>query len=902
MSFPQDPVDLAADLFVGGQWVDIAADVYNRDAVDITRGRANETSQVAPSTCTLTLNNRSGKYSPRNPLGPYFGQLGRNSPLRVAVRKARDTFTRTVVDGWGSTDAPSSLPYSVDGTAADVDVTGGKGTVNIPAATDIRITYLPTAAYTDVDWSTVVTLPVTNITGGPALPAGLLVRALSVSDFYYARVEIATDESVSVGIRHASGTTLAAQVVVAGLTHTSAQALSVRVLAEGETMRAKVWATASGEPYGWTVTATGVPRRAGFVGIRTALGAGSTNGPLLYSYDETQLRVPRFIGEVSSWPPRWDISGKDAHTPIDASGILRRLGQGNPALRSPLYRGVTSLGSSLRAYWPCEDLDGATQISSALGGPPMLLSGTPDFAGSTAFVCSAPLPVAKGSAWFGDVPGYSSTGEVQLRFLLRIPPAGETDDRIIARLGIAGSASLWEVVYLSGGGLRIKAYDVFGTQIMNMGPYGYALDGAVVRLSLELKNNGSDVDWLVSTLAVGDSSGGFTSGTLAGYQVGQCLQVQITPQGAFGDTVVGHVSLESTITSLFSLNAELAAYVGETAGRRIKRLCAEEDVPFSWRGDLDDTTLMGPQAIDTLVGLLTTCAEADLGTLYEPRADIGLGYRTRASLYNQAATATLDMAAAQVGHPVEPVDDDALTRNDVTARRTGGSSFRATLESGAMSVSPPQSGGIGRYDTSVEVGVAQDTQLPDVAGWLMHLGTVDEARYPQILANLAASAVAGSATLVAALLAMDIDDRLLIISALAVNAYADISQLGRGYTESIELYGHTLAFNCSPESPYQVLILDDAASRWDTAGSTLAVGVSSSATSLSVATATGPLWTTAAGQFPLQITIGGEVMTVTTITGAASPQTFTVTRSTTVVKGHLAGADVRLARRPTLAL
>src|SRR5207244_3725346 len=36
------------------------------------------------SSCSLTLNNRLGKYSPRNPNGQYFGQLARNTPLRVS--------------------------------------------------------------------------------------------------------------------------------------------------------------------------------------------------------------------------------------------------------------------------------------------------------------------------------------------------------------------------------------------------------------------------------------------------------------------------------------------------------------------------------------------------------------------------------------------------------------------------------------------------------------------------------------------------------------------------------------------------------------------------------------------------------------------------------------------------
>lgn len=66
-------------------WVDISADVRDTEDVQITRGRADEADVADASQCRLLLDNRHGKYSPRNPLSPYFGQLGRNTPLRVSL-------------------------------------------------------------------------------------------------------------------------------------------------------------------------------------------------------------------------------------------------------------------------------------------------------------------------------------------------------------------------------------------------------------------------------------------------------------------------------------------------------------------------------------------------------------------------------------------------------------------------------------------------------------------------------------------------------------------------------------------------------------------------------------------------------------------------------------------------
>ena len=85
--------------------------------------------------------------------------------------------------------------------------------------------------------------------------------------------------------------------------------------------------------------------------------------------------------------------------------------------------------------------------------------------------------------------------------------------------------------------------------------------------------------------------------------------------------------------------------------------------------------------------------------------------------------------------------------------------------------------------------------------------------------------------------------------------------------------------------------------------STLAAGITSSATSLSVASTGGTLWTTDSDDWNpalngggLYIVVGGERMRVTNITGASSPQTFTVVRSdNAVVLAHLAGAPVQVA-------
>src|SRR6266568_1062288 len=83
--FPLQPLVIFVELFVGGTWIDITDFVYQRDAITIGRGRPNEASTISPGALGLTINNRDGRFSPRNPAGPYFGDLGRNNQLRLSA-------------------------------------------------------------------------------------------------------------------------------------------------------------------------------------------------------------------------------------------------------------------------------------------------------------------------------------------------------------------------------------------------------------------------------------------------------------------------------------------------------------------------------------------------------------------------------------------------------------------------------------------------------------------------------------------------------------------------------------------------------------------------------------------------------------------------------------------------
>src|SRR5579859_2525602 len=95
--FPAVPLDLRCELSLAGTWTDVSGYAYQRDGtsppVRVTRGRPDQSAQANPAACTWEWDNRDGRFSPANPLSPYYGTLGRNTPVRWSV-PARQSYLR----------------------------------------------------------------------------------------------------------------------------------------------------------------------------------------------------------------------------------------------------------------------------------------------------------------------------------------------------------------------------------------------------------------------------------------------------------------------------------------------------------------------------------------------------------------------------------------------------------------------------------------------------------------------------------------------------------------------------------------------------------------------------------------------------------------------------------------
>ncbi|MER6892029.1 hypothetical protein, partial [Streptomyces halstedii] len=84
-AFPIGPLNVTVEIDLGDGWIDITEYAYLRNAITLGRGTPDEATKADPATLSMTLNNRDGRFSPRNPLGPYYGRLGRNTPVRITA-------------------------------------------------------------------------------------------------------------------------------------------------------------------------------------------------------------------------------------------------------------------------------------------------------------------------------------------------------------------------------------------------------------------------------------------------------------------------------------------------------------------------------------------------------------------------------------------------------------------------------------------------------------------------------------------------------------------------------------------------------------------------------------------------------------------------------------------------
>ncbi|MFD5297225.1 hypothetical protein ACFWJU_18700 [Streptomyces mutabilis] len=839
------PLDMLTELNIDGVWTKVPT--YERDAVEIEHGRPEMGAQTDPGQLSITINNRDGRFSPRNPMSPYYGRIGRNSLIRLSVPNDESYLQLDGDPGaYASTPDAAALDLTMDldlrwEGEADWYATAPQMLIGKWGAAGQRSYHMRIeAGALYFHGSRDGTVGPFQAQWLPALPRRAALRVTltggAVVRHYWAEsmdgpwTQLGTDVTLASPLVGGLFVSTAPLLIAPSQTDASA----TRLPAAGRVYRAEV----RGASGAVAASPDFRSQAAGATGFTDSAGLAWTLAGAAVIRDRHDL----FVGEVSEWPQHWTPDGADAWVPLVASGILRRMGQGRKALGSALRRRIPSFGPM--AYWPMEEGEAATKAYSPLPGGDSLNFTNVQWAGDDSLLSSSPLPTVnavEGSYAFMYGPvrntSWASLPAWSVIWMYRMPQV-PPNRRTYMMIYTTGTVRQW-YIQMGPDNSRIQGLGYEGeTLVDRLIDTSTDIFGVWVKARFSVEQVGSSVRYTMVWSDVGGDAG-FYQNTVPG-TTGRPTGVASPPGGFHPDVngmAIGHISVWDEVNPAAYDNA-IVGWTGEDAGPRMMRLAQEEGLLLSTIRGGQRSEQVGQQTVQTLLALLQEAADADGGLLLEDRQRPGLVYRERSSMYSQSPRLVLSYDQAPgLAAPLEPVDDDTAVRNDRTVARAGGSEARAVLEEGPLSVAEPPDG-IGRYDDSVTLSLHSDTQAEPIAYWRLTLGTVDGPRYPtvKILLHKAPH-------LIPAIRALTEGDLVRITDLPAYVGFGDVDLLVDGVHHEMRMMQWTVTLNCSPAEPWQVGAVDDPVlGRVDTDGTELAVDVDAAETVLPVTVTAGPTW------------------------------------------------------------
>jgi hypothetical protein len=891
--------DVAADSSTWA-WTDLSTRLLEDEPIALKAGRSGGASQVSPGSCTVTLDNTDSALTPLHPLSPFWPNVELGTPIRVRLRRAEDDFGRTVSNGLGT--STSGQPWTVvSGVASAWSVSSGLGRCSISAVNSYRRVLLD-ATLLDAERRASIT-PSVALTGA-SLVWRAVFRYVDAANHYGLSVELDRNSgsglTVTCKIRcvsTAGGTVeLAIASPVPGVLYTAGQPVHTRAAVSGSRLSVKAWVgTLANEPAGWSVEVDDDTFAApGRVGEDCYLAAGNTNTlPYTATIDNYALYVDRFGGFADQWDatitPTSDGDSLSTVS-ITAAGLLRRLTQGTQPKLSPLQRTIS--GNSPAAYYPVEDGAAAGQAGSAIAvHPPMTVRGIGEFKALDDFVfageiqtrygMSALANLTNGGSLFAALPPEVATATATawaVHVVAGVDYSTISDDITILQWNTPGGTYVtWSLIISTGSATRVYATNAAGT-VFSMIDHPSSSIG-VTTYTVTAVQDGADVILTLYRDGFVDDTLDTTPATLTGITsiaanptgVTSTIQMPLGHIAVFAsDTVPFRTIVETDDAYDGRVESAIVSWFNEVATDRLARVAAEANVDMDIPAvPAEAITRMGWQPAGTLVNLMTPCADADGGILYE--RGFGLGYLPRVYRYNPPVMLTVDLSTyyadrSGLDSVLLPAYDDQDVINQWTIERTEGSS---------ATYSDPAHQRRGARPDSKELLLADDLTLMDRAAWETHLSTVVELREDSIPIDLA-----GNPGLIDAWLCCGFGSRIQRIN--PPSQYPGPSdRLVDGWTETLGKSSWKVTITPAPASPWDVGTVDGdqrVAADGSTVASTLALG----AMSLSLAsTAANGLWVTGTTitnptDFPMDIKVGGERVTLSGISGTSSPQTATI--------------------------
>jgi PKD repeat protein len=240
---------------------------------------------------------------------------------------ARDTFGRSVANGWGT--AETGGAWTLSGTASLFSVNGNAGVMSV-AVGKTRGAFLNAVSAADVTGS--VDLSWNQPASGSGTYAMFHLRRVG-ADSYFARVRVQPGVTSLAIVRQSGGVGTVLGTVNLALPYTPGDVWRLRFEAEGAsptTLRAKLWNVAGAEPANWQVVqtdSTAALQGAGGVGLEGYVSTTST-ATVNASFDE--LNVQSF-GEVPNAAPVAEFSAAATGLDVQFNGTLSSDGDGTIA-------------------------------------------------------------------------------------------------------------------------------------------------------------------------------------------------------------------------------------------------------------------------------------------------------------------------------------------------------------------------------------------------------------------------------------------------------------------------------------------------------------------------------------------------------------------------------------------
>lgn len=729
-------------------WTDITPYVDLIAGVSMGRGASDEQSETQPGTCTLTLDNSDGRFSPGRASGAYYPNIKKNVPIRIrVVTTAKNLVTNPSFESgladWSKTASPT---FVQDATHVQ---SGSQA---------MRVTW-----------------------GSP------------------------TDQSVFCELY---GLDIGTTYTASGYVWISATAPVMEMHIEGMAVGSSSTTTGAFERLSYTFTATATHHRLVIqtVGTPTAgtqmwldavqVEEGSTAST--FDSDAAQIH-PRGLWMVNEWPVKWE--GLQSKVTITCTDLFKWLGI-QPELQAMLIEEV--LLDLPTVYYPLSEPEESTSAgdlagTASVGALSIVQAGA---GGTLTFAAGAgpsdglgcpvftPASSTAGKYLSSDLGPNVTDANGPWRVRAEAWFSTSTTDRVLLALTSSDASNKMIISLESGTGkLQVQVQGEGTALVATVWATPNLADGLTHHLVYN--ENAAEV-------AIDGTTYSTSNFSVDGYRL---LYVGGFQNARLWNGTIAHVALyfrgvtTAELTPHYTTGA--TEHIGEAANTRMSRIATYAGLTVTTQGSIFDGMASQKELGKAPLEHMREVERTESGKLLSSRSAAELVFQSRDVRYNPVAAASIAYADLETDG-VEMADDDQKMINTVVAKRPGGATQRILDQTARDTYGP--------YQQELELFKSTDLKVTDAANWRVSR----YADPPPELRSVPLEASTLGLTTYRALLNADVST-VLDITSMPTEAPASTQTVTiEGYTETITSRQHKFAFHTSRALTDTVWVLDSA--------------------------------------------------------------------------------------------